>query len=326
MSLLRHHQLLMSARAQTQESSYIVYGVRSTPRIIINDTASFGGTNLFTGAVPSSPCYDTAYSPDGAMLAACFENSEVHIYNTATWATITSFSVSGMTGGGLSIDWSPDGNYLAVVGLGAQRVALYAVSGWSRITTTTIFTNTNGVEFGVNSDYFLVSYQAATGASRYDVPSGAGPTILGATYAGTTRTCVAINKPQGYALFGGTTAANNIKCIRLSDFVEVPAPVTAPTAVNSISFNPAGTLCCILYNQSPAYGAVYDTATWTVVHYLSGVTSTGTRCRFSNNGKWLAVGWGANPGAYVIDTTTWSIITPVPPIDGVVQSVRFSPN
>ena len=57
--------------------------------------------------------WDVTWSPDGARIASADDSGTVKVWEAATGAEVLSFTVPAAA---MSVNWSPDGNYVIVAG------------------------------------------------------------------------------------------------------------------------------------------------------------------------------------------------------------------
>jgi WD40 repeat protein len=63
-------------------------------------------------------CTDVAWSPDGQRIISGDDNSIIYVWEVETGNIVSAWDMQALLGGFQGVEWSPDGNYISVQGMG----------------------------------------------------------------------------------------------------------------------------------------------------------------------------------------------------------------
>lgn len=155
------------------------------------------------------------FSPDGAYLA--LGTTVVRIYDTTTWTQAAFFSDAEIAGTIFSLDWSDNGNWLAVGHGGSPYLTVLNTSDWSVVAGTPTLAGTgNAVSFSPDDSLLAAGhgnspYLTVSNTANWSLVSGA-PAQAGA--------CNTLDfSPNGEWLMLGITSNNSgSRAVRISDW------------------------------------------------------------------------------------------------------------
>lgn len=91
------------------------------------------------------------------------------------WTVLT--TVTGATGGGWGVEWSPDGAYIATAGLTANTVHIIETTGWTIVASVNVGTQPYGVAWSPDGAYVACTIQVGGTGSAVKVIETTGWTV-----------------------------------------------------------------------------------------------------------------------------------------------------
>lgn len=253
---------------------YLAVGHRNGDILTIYKRSGNTFTKLSVVASPptaSSWCFGAAFSESGEFLAVAFDLSPfVHIYRRAgdVFTKLTN-PATLPTGAGYAVGWSPDGRFLAVGHDTTPFISVYertALDTFTKISNpaTLPASTVNSVQWSPDGKYLAVGHYTTPFLTVY-------------SRSGTTLT-------------------------KLTNPSSLPA-----STVTGVSWSPNGKILALRHNSSP-YLTLYNfdagsfSAPLTTVTNPPVAASQNDKCRFSNDGQYLAVTEAASQTINVYQT------------------------